>query len=173
MSTLIKTRADVGTFGKKVFLSALAGALVTIGGATMAAVPGADPVVGTWKLNPAKSSFGGLPAYKSQIRVYSQSAGGITLKMTTVSADGKETTTRTTYKLNGKDYPSMGNPDFDSLSGQRVDANTVEFTVKKAGKAVGKIRRAVSNDGQTLTINYVITNANGVQTTALTVFDRQ
>ena len=67
----------------------------------------------------------------------------------------------------------MGNPDFDSLSGEQIDANTVEFTLKKAGKQVGKIRRAVSKDGQILTINYVITNASGIQTAAQTVFDKQ
>jgi hypothetical protein len=93
--------------------------------------------------------------------------------MTTVSEGGKETTTHATYKLNGKDYPSMGNPDFDSLSGMRIDTNTVEFTLKRAGKPVGKIRREVSKDGRTLTINFVISNADGVQTAALTVFDKQ
>ena len=93
--------------------------------------------------------------------------------MTTVGADGKETKTQATYKLDGKDYPSMGNPDFDSLSGEQIDTNTVEFTLKKGGKQIGKIRRAVSKDGQVLTINYVITNASGIQTAALTLFDRQ
>jgi hypothetical protein len=39
--------------------------------------------------------------------------------MKIVSADGKETTTQATYESNGKDYPSMGNLDFDSLSGPR------------------------------------------------------
>lgn len=158
---------------KKPLSSVFLGTLLTIGCAVMAAGSDADPVVGTWKLNLAKSTFAGVPAYKSQIRTYSQSGGDLTLKMTTVSAGGKETTTQVTYKLNGKDYPSMGNPDFDSLSGMQIDTNTVEFTLKKAGKPIGKIRRAVSKDGQTLTINFVITNADGIQTAALTVFDKQ
>lgn len=158
---------------KRLLMSVCAGALLAIGSAVKAAEPIADPVVGTWKLNLAKSTFGGIPAYKSQIRTYTQSGANVTLKMTTVSGDGKETTTKATYKLNGKDYPSMGNPDFDSLSGVRIDTDTVEFTLKRAGKQVGKIRRAVSKDGKTLTINYVISNANDVQTSALTVFDRQ
>jgi len=158
---------------KKPLSSGFLEALLTIGCAVMAAGSDADPVVGTWKLNLAKSTFAGVPAYKSQIRTYSQSGGDLTLKMTTVSAGGKETTMQATYKLNGKDYPSMGNPDFDSLSGMQIDTNTVEFTLKKAGKPIGKIRRAVSKDGQTLTINFVITNADGIQTAALTVFDKQ
>jgi hypothetical protein len=160
-------------FVKKVLSSAFLGAFLTSGSAVLAAGSVADPAVGTWKLNLAKSTFAGIPAYKSQVRIYSRSGQNITLKMTTVSAEGKETTTQATYKLNGKDYPSMGNPDFDSLSGMQIDDNTVEFTLKRAGKPIGKIRRTVSKDGQTLTINYEITNASGVQTGAVTVFDKQ
>jgi hypothetical protein len=93
---------------------------------------------------------------------YSQSAPDLTLKMKTIGAYGNETTTQATYKLNGKDYPSMGNLDFDSLSGIRIDTNTAEFTLKRAGKPVGKIRRSVSHDGQTLTINFALKDANGV-----------
>jgi len=158
---------------KGILSSIFLGALLTLGGAVLAAGFDADPVVGTWKLNLAKSTFAGIPALKSQIRTYSRSAPDLTLKMKTVSADGKETTTQTTYKLNGKDYPSMGNLDFDSLSGIPIDTNTAEFTLKRTGKPVGKIRRAVSNDGRTLTINFVLKDANGVQTSALTVFDKQ
>ena len=151
---------------KKVLLRIFLAALLTIGNAVIAAGSDADPVVGTWKLNLAKSTFGGGPALKSQIRTYSHSARGIVMKMKTVSAEGKETTTRATFRLNGKDYPSMGNTDFDSLSGMQIDTDTAEFTLKRAGKSVGKIRRAVSEDGQTLTINFVITNADGVPTSA-------
>ena len=65
-----------GTIVKKVLSSVFLGALLTIGSAVMAAGVDADPVVGTWKLNLAKSTFGGGPALKSQIRTYSQSARG-------------------------------------------------------------------------------------------------
>lgn len=148
-------------------------ALVTLGMSSMACAADLDPIVGTWKLDAARSTFAGIPALKSQIRTYSGSAPKFSLKMITVSADGKETTTQTTYQLDGKDYPSMGNLDFDSLSGLQVDPSTAEFTLKRAGKTVGKIRREVSKDGRTLTIAYVITNAAGIQTAALTRFDKQ
>lgn len=156
----------------KVLSSVFLGALITISTA-MAAGTDPDPVVGTWKLNLGKSVFAGIPALKSQIRTYSRSDKSFTLKMKTVNADGKETTTQATYHLDGKDYPSMGNLDFDSLAGMQIDTNTAEFTLKRAGKPIGKIRRAVSEDGRTLTINLVLTNAAGVQTSALTVFDKQ
>jgi hypothetical protein len=158
---------------KKFLSSVFLGVLLTVGSAVIAAGSDADPVVGTWKLNLAKSTFGGGPGWKSQIRTYSQSARGITLKMNTVGADGKETTTQATYQLNGNDFPSMGNPDFDSLSGMQIDTNTAEFTLKRSGKPIGKIRRTVSNDGKTLTINFLMANAKGVQISELTVFDKQ
>jgi hypothetical protein len=182
MNILIDTPAVIATkrhtsrgrtFVRKLLASVFLAALITSGSAVIAAESGADPAVGTWKLNLAKSTFAGIPAYKSQIRIYSRSGPDITLKMTTVSAEGKETRTQATYKLNGKDFPSMGNPDFDSLAGTQLDTDTVEFTLKRAGKEVGKIRRTVSKDGHTLTINFEITNASGVQTGALTVFDKQ
>jgi hypothetical protein len=157
----------------RILTSAIFGALLTIGTATVVLAADADPIVGTWKLNAAKSVFAGIPALKSQIRTYSGSNRKFTLKMITVTAEGKETTTQATYQLDGKDYPSMGNLDFDSLSGVQVDTSTAEFTLKRAGKPIGKIRRAVSKDGRTLTINYVLTNADGIQTSALTVFDKQ
>jgi hypothetical protein len=149
------------------------GALLAIGTAALASAADADPVVGTWKLDLVKSTFAGIPALKSQIRTYSRSGRDLTLKMKTVNAEGKETPTQATYKLDGKDYPSMGNPDFDSLSGTQIDSNTAEFTLSRTGKPVGKIRRAVSKDGRTLTINLVLTSADGVQKSALTVFDKQ
>jgi hypothetical protein len=90
-----------GTIVKKVLSNVFLGALLTIGSTVIAAGIDADPVVGTWKLNLAKSTFGGGPALKSQIRIYSQSAQGITLKMKTVSADGTHACTVLSLVLAG------------------------------------------------------------------------
>jgi hypothetical protein len=158
---------------RAILSSMFLGALLMIGSLSVAAGTDADPVVGTWKLNLAKSTFGGGPALKSQTRIYSQSAQGTTLKMKSVGADGEETSTQTTYRVDGRDYPSSGNPDFDSLSGTQIDTNTAEFILKRAGKPAGTLRRTISKDGQTLTLNFVITNAKGVRLSQLTVFDRQ
>lgn len=57
----------------------------------------------------------------------------------------------------------MGNPDFDSLSGVQIDTNIAEFTLKRAGKPIGRIRHTVSTGGKTLTINFVVTNVDGVR----------
>jgi hypothetical protein len=154
----------------KILTGIFLGTIITIGSA---AGTGADPVVGTWKLNAAKSTFSVGAAMKSQTRIYSQSAQGITLNMRTVGADGKEINSQTTYQLDGKDYPVTGVAAYDSLSGKQVDSNTAEFTLKMAGKAVGQTRRTVSKDGKTLTSTLKITNAKGEKTENVTMFDRQ
>jgi hypothetical protein len=157
----------------KILTAIFLGTLITIGSAAIAAGTGADPVVGTWKLNAAKSTFSAGPALKSQTRIYSQSAQGITLNMKTVGADGKEINSQTTYQLDGKDYPVTGVAAYDSLSGKQVDGNTAEFILKMAGKAVGKTRRTVSKDGKTLTSTLKMTNEKGEKTENVTMFDKQ
>src|SRR5262245_54009199 len=72
-------------------------ALIGVIDVRMAAAADADPVVGTWQLNPGKSTFKSGPAITNQTRTYSQSGDEITLEMKSVSADGKEIKSHTTY----------------------------------------------------------------------------
>jgi hypothetical protein len=118
----------------------------------------------------AKSKFSEGHALKSQTRMYSQSADGITLNMKTVGADGKETTTQTTYHLDGKDYPITGSPQYDTLSAKQINPHTASFTLKKGGKTVGTTRRTVSKDGKTLTATDKMAGSTAVDTE---VFDKQ
>jgi hypothetical protein len=157
----------------KLFLTAVLAIVAAASVVPIAAAADADPVVGTWQLDASKSTFTSGPVVKSQTRTYSQSGGSITLVMKTVGADGKEATTRTTYQLNGKDYPVKGTPDYDSLSGKQVDSNTAEFTLKKGGKAIGTTSRTVSKDGKTLTSKSSTTTASGEKSQYVMVFDKQ
>jgi hypothetical protein len=56
----------------KILTSLFLGTLITMGSTAIAAESSADPVVGTWNLNVAKSTFKAGPALKSQTRTYSQ-----------------------------------------------------------------------------------------------------
>ncbi len=137
-----------------------------------AAAADADPVVGTWKLNPGKSTFKSGPAITSQTRTYSQSGDEITLDMKTVSADGKETSLHTTYHLDGKSYPVTGSPDYDNLIGKRLNSHMAQFTLKKGDKVIGRSTRTVSKDGKRLTSKSHETLASGKSENVL-VFDKQ
>jgi hypothetical protein len=156
---------------KTLFLAAFAALLATIG--TLALAAGADPVIGTWQLNASHSKFISGPAPKSQTRTYSQSDAGITIVMKTTTTDGHEATLQATYKLDGKDYPATGSPDYDSLSGKQVNSRTASFNLKRAGKTVGTTTRTVSKDGKLLTSKTKLTSAQGEKTESVMVFDRQ
>jgi hypothetical protein len=142
-------------------------------GVMMIAAAGGDPVMGTWQLDASKSTFTAGPAMKSQTRTYSQAGPSISLVMTSVSADGKEGTTKTTYQLDGKDYPVTGTADYDSLSGKQVDANSAEFTLKKGGKKIGTSTRTVSADGKMLTSKMNATLASGEKVDQTLVFHKK
>jgi len=140
-----------------------------IGGVAMAA----DPVVGTWKLDVAKSKFSPGPALKSATRVYTESADGVALDAKSVGAGGKEASMHTAYKADGKNYPVTGNSDADSLTAKSVNARTWDFTLTKAGKVVGTVHRVVSADGKTLTVKNKGTHNDGVAYDDSLVFTRQ
>src|SRR5260370_33527610 len=98
---------------RKLLVRAAIVMIAVAGGASIAAAADSDPVVGTWQLNVAKSTFSAGPALKDQTRTYSQSGDKITLVMTTVAPGGKEVTTRTAYQLNGKDLPVTRTPGYE------------------------------------------------------------
>jgi len=152
------------------FKTFVVGAILAIGTGTAFA---ADAVVGTWKLNVAKSTFSPGPAPKSQTRVYAESAQGMTVTIKTMAADGKETTTTTSIKDDGKPYAVSGNPDIDMVSVTRVDALSARITQTKAGATVGTAVRTVSKDGKTLTLAQKGTRANGAKFDDVAVYDRQ
>ena len=146
------------------------GAIFAIG---MGSALAADAVVGTWKLNLAKSTFSPGPAPKSQTRSYVESAQGMTVTVKTTSADGKDSMTTLTYKEDGKPYPESGSPDLDMVTLTRVDALTVHSTQTKSGATVGTAVRTVSKDGKTLTFAQKGTHANGAKYENVSVYDKQ
>ncbi len=156
------------------FRTLLIGTVLAIGGtAVTLAADAADSVVGTWKLNLAKSTFSPGPAPKSQMRAYVATADGIDMMYTGVAADGSAVNGKSTFKYDGKDYPITGSPDFDVLSLKRVDATTIESTQKKAGKTTGMTVRTVSGDGKVLTLKSKGTSAKGDAYDNVMVFDKQ
>jgi hypothetical protein len=155
---------------KTIFKSVLVGAVLAI---ATAAASAADPVIGTWKLNAAKSTFSPGPAPKSQTRSYAQSPDGMVLTTKTVAADGKESTLSLTFKADGKPYAVSGSPDFDTVSVKRVNARTVNSTQMKAGVTVGTGVRKVSKDGKTLTFAQKGTHVGGAKYDDVLVYDRE
>jgi hypothetical protein len=132
----------------------------------------ADPIVGTWKLNVAKSKFASGQELKAATRVYSESNGMYTLDQKMTSANGKETSYRAQYS-DGKDVKQGTNGPADTSHATKVDANTWDFDLKKDGKVVGHVHRVVSADGKTLTVHNAGTMLSGATGDETLVFEKQ
>ena len=72
-------------------------------------------MVGTWKLNLAKSTYSPGPAPKSQTAKIEAVTGGIHEVADRVGADGKSVHYEFTAMFDGKDYPVSGDPDRDTI----------------------------------------------------------
>ena len=150
------------------------GAVLTLGFPTMRlSAQATDPASGTWELNLAKSKFSpGLPP-RSLTRTFEVTGTDVTYSLKGIDAEGKPTLVQFTAKYDGKDYPVTGSPDFDAISLRRVNAVTVNATLKKGGKVVQTSKRVVSKDGKTLTLTTKGTNAKGQAVNNVTVFDKR
>jgi hypothetical protein len=134
---------------------------------------GSDNSIGTWKLNLAKSTFGSESPPKGETRTYSQTPQGTHVVIEDEAANGQKSKAETTLSYDGKPQHLSGNPDYDSVASHRVDAYETTADLIRNGKIVGQLRRVVSKDGKTLTINLKRTKADGTTETAMSVYERQ
>jgi hypothetical protein len=157
---------------KTLMKTILMGAVLAV--ASVAAAAGAaDPVLGTWTLNVAKSTFNPGPGPKSQTRTYSATADGISLTVSGTGADGTAISQESTFKYDGKAYGFTGSKDYDALSLKRVNGSTVKSIMTKAGKPVGTTTRTISGHGKVLTLSSKGTDSNGKSYSIVGVYDKQ
>ena len=129
----------LGLFGSLVALT------LSAGQAAAQAVPAGNPIVGTWKLNVAKSTFTPGPGWQSQTRTYRATPGGASVSWTGVGAHGETMQVSYDYNYDGKDYPMVGSANYDTLNAIQVDAFTVKSEEKRDGKIVGASTEAYSS----------------------------
>ena len=140
---------------------------------TSASVQAADPVMGTWKLNVAKSTYSPGPAPK-HLTVRLEPAGDGE-KVTADGMGGNDQPIHVEYtaKYDRKDYPITGSPMADTVSMKRIDTTTAERTDKKDGKVVQTLTRKLSSDGKMLTVTVKGTNPQGQPINNVAVFEKQ
>jgi len=121
-----------------------------------------DSVIGTWKVNVAKSSFSPGPGFKSGTVTYTAVGDGVKVAVEGVGGNGEAINWGFTANYDGKEVPVTGNnPDADSASLKRIDAKTAEISYKKGGKPTLTSTRVLSADGRTVTVTVKGTNAKG------------
>ena len=135
---------------------------------------GPNPLIGTWKVNLAKSTYSPGPPPKSSTRTYTQNGDGLKFVIGGVNADGSARANQSwAAHFDGKEYPSVGNPANDMVTITMVGASTMDATYKKGGKVTDTVRLTVSKDGKTMTVWQGGTNNAGLPVSNFTVFDKQ
>jgi hypothetical protein len=141
--------------------------------AVQAAAQTADPRVGTWNLNVAKSKYDPGPAPKSQTLTIEAAGKGEKVRSESVSAAGAKTVTEYSGDFDGKPQPLKGSETADTVALKRIDAHTTERVDSKGGKTVTTYRRVVSKDGKTMTVTIKGTNAQGQAVNNVIVFEKK
>jgi hypothetical protein len=132
----------------------------------------ADPQMGTWKLNEAKSKI--TPGtLKNTHVVYSSMLGQMKVKSDGIGADGKPVHIEWSGKFDGKDYPVTGQPESDTRSYTKVNDRTLAITAKKNGKVTVTGQIVVSADGKSRTVTVSGTTPKGKKFKNIAVYDKQ
>jgi hypothetical protein len=132
-----------------------------------------DPILGSWKLDVAKSRFAGATPASREMMFTAQS-NGITQSITTTTNGNAEVTYKLVYtaKFDGKDYPADVASAFNTITMKRVDARTLERIGKVKGAVVETETYTVSPDGKMLSVKQTGEN-NGVPFNTTQVFERE
>jgi hypothetical protein len=146
--------------------------LLTLALCLVTALAFASPMMGTWKLNEAKSKIpAGSP--KNHVVVYSAVGDSVKVTVDGVDSAGKPTHNEWTGKFDGKDYPLVGDPMSDTRSYKKIDDRTMELTNKKGGKVTLTGKIVISADGKSRTVTVSGTDPMGMKVEMTAVYDKE
>ena len=129
-----------------------------------------------WKLNVKKSKYEPGPPPKSQTRMIQTNGKNEKYEVEGVTASGNHIAWTFDVHYDDKDYPirGLGAPrGADTIAVTRLNPNTTQTTLKKAGKVVQTARNVVSKDRKVLTITVDETDASGKHFHNVNIFERQ
>ncbi|HVV44970.1 MAG TPA: hypothetical protein VHC72_07180 [Bryobacteraceae bacterium] len=135
----------------------------------------ADPVVGTWKLNLAKSKISGAPGVKEWTLVITEQQGQFEVVSRSTGSDGSRMSARYTVPVEGGPvkYSEGGPPPGVSQEMKRVGEGKADFIVMRDGKEVQVEHAVLSPDGQTLTLTTKGATAEGQPYEAVEDLEKQ
>jgi hypothetical protein len=123
--------------------------LLTIGLA--AVLSAADPFIGVWKLNMAKSKWQSGPAPKQQITTITVTGDQTRIRIEGIAADGTPTLVDYTIPTNGGMGKMAKSATYDGVSAKMLGPGEREIDRIKDGKVVYTVVGKVSADGKSIT----------------------
>lgn len=139
-----------------------------------------SPLVGTWKLNVAKSKYSPGPPAKSGATTITAVPDGIRLVNDGVNAQSQATHLEYTAKLDGKDNLQKSTIDgkldpnaADTIAWKKIDDYTYESTTKRKGQVLTTTHYTITKDGKTRTNSVTGKNAQGQAVNNTQVYEKQ
>src|ERR1700676_3923255 len=133
----------------------------------------ADEHSGTWKMNPATSKYSPGPAAKNLTLKVESDEKGVKVDSEGTDGEGKPTHVQYDAKFDGKDYPVTGLAYGDTVTVKRIDANTIQTSIKKGDQVVMTVTSKVSADGKMRTSTFKGKDAQGHPVNNVVVYDKQ
>jgi hypothetical protein len=132
----------------------------------------ANPFMGTWKLDVAKSKLGKGAGKNNVVNYENEFPLKTKILIDGVDSHGHPFHSAWEGKFDGKDYPVTGDMTSDTRSYRKVNENTMDFTAKKAGKIVNFGRIAVAADEKTRTVTSWSTDSKGKKAKSIAVYNK-
>jgi hypothetical protein len=133
----------------------------------------ADPFVGTWKLNAAKTKYKVGTAPKEQTIVITEAGADLHVKISGTSGDGKPFALSYSVPAAGGAGKFLESAPYDSVEGKRHGTNERELMYKKGGKTVYTAHPKITTDGNTMSASAKGMNPAGQKVESESVYDKQ
>lgn len=139
---------------------------------TLAAVAfAADPWIGTWKMDPAKSKFPGTPP-RDVVLSYESRPGGFRFVSSGKLQDGTPYSYAFNGAADGKEYKVESHPMYETAVA-RLDQGVLEVQYRREGKALVTHRSEFREGGSVMVTTTLWSNPNGEPFTTVAHFDRK
>jgi hypothetical protein len=138
---------------------------------TALAADAQGPWMGTWKLNPAKSTAA-PDRYKRVLSKIEPWQDGLKVTYEMVGTRGGLSYLEWTGKFDGKDYPVEGADYILTNAYTLINDHSYQIVVKVEGSVAQNARVEVSPDGKVLTTVTTTKEANGKTTNTTAIYER-
>lgn len=137
----------------------------------------AEPLAGTWKLNLAKSKFGGTnKPPKEETLVLQEQGDNLVQIVKGIAADGSPISYKTTVSRIGGEVKALeGAPPAGTsrvVSKRKADSKILDSTTMRDGKVIQTLHAVSIEDGKAMRVNIKRTDAKGKSTVDVEWYDK-
>ena len=133
----------------------------------------ADPFVGNWKLNTAKSKYKQGQPPKEQTISIAEVGSDLVIGVEITSNAGKSVSSKYKVPARGGDGTVVEASDYDAVTAKRLGERERDTRMSKGAKEVRSVHSTVSRDGKTMTINVMGTDPMGQPIEGILLFEKQ